>query len=124
MMANDDIGKFLTTLGIAKQQIIPTNIVQKILRQQPELNQFCNEINIFPLDWFDSGSDSEFFTDCREGKLVVNDDLTSWHSLCAFSCCAVFSFSILFVHPKDLHICLIHLFNLLRSMRMILNGVK
>lgn len=61
-MVNDyDIGKCLTSLGIEKRRIILT----KVLRQQRhhlELNQFQNEINIFPLEWFNSnnGNDSKF----------------------------------------------------------------
>lgn len=85
MTANDDIEKCLTSLGIDKRQIIPTNITQKILRQRPELNQFFNEINIFPLEWFDSSSDSEFFTSCGEGKLVVNYEPNEF--LCIFLLC-------------------------------------
>lgn len=124
-MANndDDIEKCLTSLGIEKRRIIPTNITQKILRQRPELNQFCNEINIFPLDWFDNGSDSRFSADCREGKLVVQYESTQF---CAFSLLRCRLDSIfLFVFPQGLHFCLIHQrMDLLRSMEMILNGVK
>lgn len=71
MMTNDvDIERCLTQLGVEKHQIIPTNSVQRILRQQPELNQFRNEINnIFPLKWFDDGdSDAEFYSECMEGE--------------------------------------------------------
>lgn len=70
-MANDDVGNWLTSLGIEKRRIIPTNIEQRILRQRPELNQFSNEINIFPLEWFDdggTGNDSRLSADCCEGK--------------------------------------------------------
>ena len=68
MVNDDDIGKCLTSLGIEKRQIIPTNVLRQ---HQPELNQFRNEINIFPLEWFDSGdvNDSRFFMGCREGEL-------------------------------------------------------
>mgnify|MGYP007092100352 CR=1 FL=1 len=73
MTMNDDIGKCLTSLGIEKRQIIPTNIAQRALNQQhiAQFNQFQNEINIFPLQWFDNGdgSDSEFLKKCGgEGK--------------------------------------------------------
>lgn len=61
---DDDIEKCLTSLGIEKRQLIPTNITQKALRQRPELNQFRNEINIFPLEWFDSDSDWQFLPQC------------------------------------------------------------
>lgn len=68
MVNDDDIGKCLTSLGIEKRQIIPTNVLRQ---QQPELNQFRNEINIFPLEWFDSGdgNDLKLFMGCREGEL-------------------------------------------------------
>lgn len=71
MMTNDvDIERCLTQLGVERHQIIPTNTVQRVLRQKTELNQFRNEINnIFPLEWFDDGDrDAEFFTECMEGE--------------------------------------------------------
>lgn len=73
MMANDDIEKSLTSLGIEKREIIPTNI----LRRKTALNQFRNEINIFPLAWFDSGDDSVFCVECSEGRFETSDSGTS-----------------------------------------------
>lgn len=61
-MLNDDIGECLTSLGIEKRHIMPTNIART------ELNQFRNEINIFPLRWFDEGDDDgDFFREASEG---------------------------------------------------------
>jgi hypothetical protein len=76
-MNDDDIGKWLTSLGIEKRQIIPTNVLCQ-QRHQPELNQFRNEINIFPLEWFDGGDghDLEFFNGCREGELRYSVERT------------------------------------------------
>lgn len=77
MLANDDdIENCLTSLGIQNRQLIPTNIAQRVLRQRPELNQFRNKINIFPLEWFDG--DWQFFPDCAEG---IEHELTSFSAI-------------------------------------------
>jgi hypothetical protein len=43
----------LTSLGIEKHRIIPTNASQKIFRQHLSFNQFESKIPYFPLEWFD-----------------------------------------------------------------------
>lgn len=54
MMANiDDVGSMLTSLGIEKHRIVPTNVSQKIFRQHLKFNQFESKIPYFPLEWFD-----------------------------------------------------------------------
>jgi hypothetical protein len=63
-----DIEKCLTSLGIEKRHIMPTNVER---RDRPELNQFQSEINIFPLAWFDSGADLESIPACSEGRFGV-----------------------------------------------------
>jgi hypothetical protein len=70
MAHDDDVGNILTSLGIEKHRIIPTNASQKVLRQQPRFNQFESNIPYFPLEWFDSGYDpneSHFFSNCSKG---------------------------------------------------------
>lgn len=54
-MSAHEIEIILTTLGVEKQQMIPTNSSQRVLRDQEKFNQFCSESNIFPLEWFDKG---------------------------------------------------------------------
>lgn len=80
-MLNDDIGECLTSLGIEKRHIMPTNIART------ELNQFRNEINIFPLRWFDEGDDDgDFFREASEGRFAQRQvfiaQQTSFHFLC------------------------------------------
>ena len=66
----------LTSLNqIEKHRIVPTNVCQKILRQQSNFNQFdSSDIPYFPLEWFDIEADvdydSRYFPHCREGESV------------------------------------------------------
>lgn len=63
-LAVDDVENILTSLGIEKYRIVPTNASQKILRQQSKFNQFESEISYFPLEWFDchdGGNELRFF---------------------------------------------------------------
>lgn len=63
-LAADDVGNILTSLGIERHRIVPTNVSQKILRQQSKFNQFESEIPYFPLEWFDchdGGNELQFF---------------------------------------------------------------
>lgn len=68
-----DIGKCLTSLGIEISKLIPTNITQKstTATAAEAFNQFRSEINIFPLEWFDSGNDFEFFIPSTEGRFHI-----------------------------------------------------
>lgn len=70
MINDEDLEKCLSSLKIEKHQIVPMNF----LRQQQhhfEINQFRTKINIFPLEWFDSGDgkDFEYFVTCKEGEI-------------------------------------------------------
>lgn len=72
MMANvDDVGNILTSLGIEKHHIVPTNVSQRSLRQHSKFNQFESKIPYFPLEWFDC--DEQFFagTHSSEGVYVL-----------------------------------------------------
>ena len=72
MMANvDDVGNILTSLGIEKHHIVPTNVSQRSLRQHSKFNQFESKIPYFPLEWFDC--DEKFFagTHSTEGVYVL-----------------------------------------------------
>lgn len=68
-MPANEIEIILATLGVEKQQMIPTNSTQKILRDQEEINQFCSESNIFPLEWFDNGCEKAHSTRHENGKI-------------------------------------------------------
>ncbi|CAG9797357.1 unnamed protein product [Chironomus riparius] len=73
MNSNYNAENILTLLNqIEKQRIVPTNVCQKILRQQSNFNQFeSSDIPYFPLEWFDIEADvdydSQYFRHCREG---------------------------------------------------------
>lgn len=77
-LAKDDVGNILTSLGIERRHIVPTNASQRILRQQSKFNQFESEIPYFPLEWFDcdnesGGNESKFFagTHSAEGIYLL-----------------------------------------------------
>ncbi|KAG5675313.1 hypothetical protein PVAND_005224 [Polypedilum vanderplanki] len=67
-MLSDDVENILTSLGIERHQIVPTNVSQKILRQKSKFSQFDSDISYFPLEWFDSEIDrSNSLSLCNEG---------------------------------------------------------
>lgn len=74
MNSEYNVENILTSLNqIEKHCIVPTNVSQKILRQQSKFNQFeSSHIPYFPLEWFDIVADvdydSRFIEDCREGE--------------------------------------------------------
>lgn len=73
---DDDVGNILTSLGIERHRIVPTNVSQRILRQQPKFNQFESEIPYFPVEWFDcdiGGNELQFFvgTHSAEGIYLL-----------------------------------------------------
>lgn len=76
MQSQYNAENILTSLNqIEKHRIVPTNVCQKILRQQSNFNQFdLSDIPYFPLEWFDIeadvGYDSRYFPHCREGEKV------------------------------------------------------
>lgn len=84
---DDDVGNILTSLGIERRRIVPTNVRQRILRQQSNFNQFESEVPYFPLEWFDcdnGGNELQFFVGTRSAEGIYLLDvvrcvwLSSW----------------------------------------------
>lgn len=69
-MANVDVGNILTSLGIEKHHIVPTNVTQRSLRQHAKFNQFDSKIPYFPLEWFDCDEHIFAGTHSTEGVCV------------------------------------------------------
>jgi len=109
-----DVEERLTSMGIEKRQLIPTNIAQKAFRQQQQqeqqaaFNQFTNGINILPLEWFAGNDDCEFSIDGagrtegeKKSVCLIGIDIVHQHDCCDL-------YISLLVCPKDLPFCLIH----------------